>query len=224
MSRIIKQSLWLAFKLAYLALILFVIAGILGCSPNQTTSSPTQSFTEPAIPTNYHTYTDETSSFSISYPPEWEVAQALLEQLNQTVKDTLKNLSSDLPVEKASFIFLAGLPNQGGYSPNVGIVIEPLPTGVKNQDQLIEAAIEGIKLGIPDFAEISRTKTKIDGIDGSIFEYTGTFPDAPKTHYLYMCLYRGQTAWSVTCSSTPEDFDGWKGDFQSIVRSLRILK
>jgi hypothetical protein len=206
------------------SIIFAIIFGIAftGCSPSQT--SQTTSFTEPTIPTNYQTYTDETSAFSISYPHGWEVAQSVLEQLEQTTKDTINKINSNLPIEKASIIFFAGLPIQDGYYPNIVVVVEPLPVGVKNQDTLIESEILGIKGVISDYNELSRIKTKIDGIDASIIEYSGTFPNAPKTHYLVMGLYKGQIAWSLTCSSYPEDFDKWKGDFQSIVRSLRILK
>jgi hypothetical protein len=223
-SSMIKRVLFFPCRLVYLTFFIFIIVSIIGCSQNQASPSPNSSFTEPPIPVNYHTYTDETSAYSISYPPDWEVAQTILEQINQTVKDTLNNLNSDLPVEKASFIFFAGLPVQGGYIPNVGIVIEPLPAGVENHDQLIEAEIAGLNAAISDLEELSRTKTRIDSMDASILEYTGTFPGAPKSHYLCMSLYEGRTAWTITCGSSLEDFDKWRGDFQSIVRSLRILK
>jgi hypothetical protein len=219
-----KQGFSFTCKLAYLTCVIFIIASVLGCSQNQILSSLPPSFTEPPIPSNYQTYTDETSAFSISYPYEWEVANSILEQMGQNVKDTIKNINSNIPIEEASVLFFAGLPIQGGYFPNVNVVVEPLPTGVKNQDQVIEAEITGIKKGISDVVEFSRLKTKIDDIDASIFEYTATFPNSPKGHFLYMCLYKGQTIWSVTCTSTPEDFDKWKGDFQSIVRSFRFLK
>jgi hypothetical protein len=224
MHKIKKQCLLSLCKLTYLAIIIFTIAFMLGCSQNQIPSSPVPSFTEPPIPSNYQTYTDETSAFRISYPSNWEVANSLLEGIGQDIKDTIKSIDSKIPIEKASVIFFAGLHFRDSYAPNVNIVVEPLPNRVKNQDQLIEAEILGIKTITSDYSELSRIKTKLDGIDSNIVEYTATFPDASKSHYVFMCLYKGQTVWGVTCISTPEDFDKWKGDFQSIVRSLRILK
>jgi hypothetical protein len=211
-------------KLVCLVFIILALVAMMGCSLNQIIPSSTTSFVEPPVPANYHTYSDETSAFSISYPPEWEEAQSMLEQLDQTSKDVLKNLNSDLPIDKVSIIFFAGLPVEGGYYPNVNIALEPLPFGVRNQDQLADAEMLGIKNSIPDFEEFSRTKTKINSIDASIIEYSCTFPNSPKAHNLVMCLYKGKICWTATCWCLPEDFDQWKGDFQSIVRSLRILK
>jgi hypothetical protein len=224
MHNIKKQCLSFPCLFAYFAFVIFIVASILGCSKNQIPASLTPSFTEPPIPFNYQTYTDETSAFSISYPSDWEVDNFSLDKTEQKVKDTIKKIDSNLPIEKASFIFLAGIPLQGGYEPNVNIGVEPLPNGVKNQDQLADSEISGLKKVSSDGVVLSRIKTKIDGKDASIFEFTGTLPGIPKYHYLSMCLFKGQIVWGVTCTSAPEDFDKWKGDFHSIVRSLRILK
>lgn len=75
------------------------------------TRPPTSTEPEPAIPAHYTTYTDELGRFSISYPPEWEPASELLQELIQEIEQS--------EMEGVSFPYMAGLPFLEGYNPNV---------------------------------------------------------------------------------------------------------
>lgn len=179
---------------------------------------------ETEIPAHYTTYTDEVGLFSISYPPDWEPALSQLPDVEAAVKDVITSIESDLPVENVRFIFLAGLPIEAGYAPNVNIVVESMPGVLWIHDKVVEAEITGIKKMFQDYLEFSRVKTTVDGREATIVEWEATIPQVGKNHALQMFILVGKTAWVVSCSPPLGEFSRWKEDFQAIVRSLRILK
>ncbi len=179
---------------------------------------------EPGIPAHFTTYTDEAGLFSISYPPDWELALSEIEGLWQFTEELIESIESDLPLERASLIFLAGVPTEMGYSPNVNIVCESLPGVVWTLDKMVEASIREIKDFIEDYHEFSRVKTTIGGRQAVIVEWEGTFPQLGKFHDLQMFTLVGKTVWVVTCTPPTGKFSDYEDDFQAIVRSLRILK
>ena len=179
---------------------------------------------EPAIPNHFITYTDEAGLFSISYPQDWELGLSRLEFREQSAKDIIKAIDSDAPVERASAIFLAGLPIGTGSSPNVNIVVESLPGGMWTMDEVAEAFVTSNKNYIPDYYEFSRVKTTIDGREAIIVDYEGTYTGLIKCHYLLMVTLVGKTEWVVTCGALPGEFSKWQDNLNAIVRSLRILK
>jgi hypothetical protein len=216
-------------KFLYFLVAVMVISVIAlpGCvqAPSVTTPAASPTASEPAIPASYKTYTDETALFSISYPQDWETARSVLEEVSQSTKDAIKKIDENLPVDKASLLFFGGLVAQdGGYVPNVNVLVEPLPKGIRNHDQVAEGEVKGIKAVTKEYQELSRIKTTISGREATILEYTGSFFESSKAHIVQMFVYRDSTIWVVSCTSSMEGFDKWQGDFNSIVRSLRILK
>jgi len=179
---------------------------------------------EPEIPAHFSTYTDEMALFSISYPPDWEPALPIMEEVEEYVKEVIRSMEEDFPVEKASFIFVAGLPIEGGYAPNVNIVLEPLPLGISTNDEYVEASIRGIKSLVQVYHEFSRIKTTVDGREATILDWEGSHPEIGKSHVLQMLIIQGKNGWAVTCTPPMGEFSKWEDDFNSIVRSLRILK
>ena len=81
----------------------------LGCAEEKPPLSP-----EPPIPAHFTTYTDELGLFSISYPPDWELALSLVKGFEESSKELLKSMEFDLPLESTSMIFLAGMPTEIG--------------------------------------------------------------------------------------------------------------
>ncbi|MHA2314939.1 MAG: PsbP-related protein [Candidatus Hermodarchaeia archaeon] len=190
-----------------------LIAGMVGCTQP-----------EPEIPAHFTTYTDELSLFSISYPPEWEPALELIEGLEQAVKDIISSIESDVPLEELSVIFLAGLPTEIGYNPNVNIVVEPLSEPGVTHDEVVAGVIEGNKAVVSDYHEFSRVKTTVDNREATIIEYQGTYPELGTVRYVQMVCLVSKTAWGVACAALPDEYSEWEDDFDAIVRSLRILK
>ncbi len=104
---------------------------------------------EPTIPPHFTTYTNEQKLFSISYPQDWEPALSLLAELEETTKELLKSVESDLRLEKASMVFVAGIPTEEGFHPNVNIFVESLD--VSSLVDAVEMSIKGIKTIVSDY-------------------------------------------------------------------------
>lgn len=203
------------------ALCLFSVLSGCGFSGNLSTTTNA----EPNIPSNYTTYTDEQGLFSISYPNDWEPMLSIMEEAMNNIKDIINSSNKDIPIEKATMIFVAGLlSEQDSYLPNVNIMIEPMPLLVRNHNQLIEAEVSGVKSVITDYHEISRTKTAVDGREATIIKWEGTYPQLGWSHAFQLFILVGRNGWCVSCAAPEGESDKWESDFQSVVRSLRILK
>jgi hypothetical protein len=193
--------------------------------PEETPVPPLPVSTKPEIPANYTTYTDESKLFSISYPADWELALSLIAGLEQSAKETINSLKTGVSIEKASMIFFAGRRTATGYEPNIGIAVEPVPAEISTHDQMVEACVKGVRIVLPDYRELSRVKTTVDGREATIVDVEGTpAGGSTKLHYLQMYTLINKTAWAITCTSLTGDFAEWKNDFNTIVRSLRIYE
>lgn len=205
----------------------FLIVGILLLGACGESAIPTTPVSEPAIPAHFTTYTDKAGLFSISYPPDWELPPPEeISVLEQSIKEIITSIESGVFVERVRAIFVAGLPIEMGYMPSVNIVVEPLPGGW-TQEKLVEEQVENIKRYVPDYHELSHVKTIVGGRQATIVEYEGTFPTFDKKYtYLQMFIaaFVSKTAWTVTCTASPDEYYKWEADFNAIVRSLRILK
>ncbi len=176
---------------------------------------------EPAIPAHFTTYTDESGLFSISHPPEWEPDLEYMQELEQFSRALIGAVTSDIPLEESSFIFLAAPPME---ALSVNIVVEPLPGIMWTHDRVVTAAIESLKLVVSDYHELSRVRTTVDGRPATIIECQATLRGLGTCHYVFMICIVNNTAWTVTCAAHPDEHRYWESDFNAIVRSLRILK
>jgi hypothetical protein len=177
-----------------------------------------------AKPAQTTTYTDEANLFSISYPSDWKTALAQIEGLEQSTEEIASSLESGTPIEKTSYIFLAGRRTATGYEPNVIVAVEPIPAGTSTHDEIVEAEVQIAKEALPDYQVLSRVKTTVDGREATILDAEGTPPQSVPLHYVQMITTVDKTVWVVTCAALAEHFTRWENDFNNIVESLRILK
>jgi len=178
---------------------------------------------ETPIPAHYSTFTEE-GLYSISYPPDWEPALSIIEELEQEVMEQLKREIPELPAEQTSIIFFAGMPFEEGYMPNVNIIVETLPKRM-TLDEYVEANIQMIKEQIKDYHEFGRISKNISGKDAFILDYEGTYFDLGKAHWLQMYIVENEKiAWGITCTCLPDVYSEYEHDFHSIVNSFRLLK
>ena len=204
---------------ALLVLVVILSSVSLACG-----TKPAQTPSESGIAANYTTYTDGANLFSISYPSDWEMALSQVEGLEQSAKEVTSSLKAGAPVEKASYIFLAGRRTATGYEPNIIIAVEPVPEGVSTHDGIVEAEVQVAKEVFPDYQEFSRLKTTVNGREATILNAEGTPPEQVTLHYVQMIIPVDKTVWVVTCTALAEHFAQWENDFNIIVRSLRISK
>ena len=201
-------------KTAILTILAIGVLLFIGCS------RPTVS--EPSIPADFTTYTDESGLFSISYPPNWELALSSLEAAEQAAKELATSIKSDAPVLNAALLFLAGVPVAAGYDPNVNITTQP--SQGYTLEEGVEISVRQAKKIVEGYREFSRVKTRVDGKDVVILDCEGAFPGYDKNRYLQMVVLSGKVAWVVTCTASSDEFANYKEDFNAIVRSLLILQ
>lgn len=217
MKRLVKEF-WFKVFVSSLVVVLLILGGsAIGYYAFPQTPKPS----EPEIPANYKTYTDETKVFSISYPPDWETVLPLLPDMEKTAKEVIANLKSGFPVKEATIIFSAAKRMAtGNVFVNTGV--ESMPEEISTHDQMVEAAVRGIKIDYQDYQEFSRVKTTVDGRKATILDWQTTIQGRATRRSLTMITLVGKTAWGVSCTSSAKDFANWKKDFNTIVRSLRI--
>jgi hypothetical protein len=174
------------------------------------------------IPADYTTYTDESNLFSISYPSDWETAQMIMTAYGPSAKQAAANLKAGIPVDKFSFMFAGGRRTSTGYEPNIFVMVEPVPAGTSTLDGIVEADMEKEKEGWPDYLELSRMKTTVDGREAIILEWQATDEKAGKLQYLQLYTMANKTVWIAACATTSGDFGIWKNDVDTIARSLRV--
>ncbi len=63
---------------------------------------------EPSIPTNFTTYTDEVNLFSISYPANWEPAFSKIERFEKDTDNYMESIGEEGSMEKKILYFLEG--------------------------------------------------------------------------------------------------------------------
>jgi hypothetical protein len=193
-----------------------------GTKPSQTPTSLSPTLTKSDIP-NYITYTDKSGLFSISYPVDWEITSSETTLFGKNTSEIINRLQSGLPIDGFSVIFFGGKPYQGAYDPYIDIGVEPVPAGMSTLDQILESNNQSAIDTYPDYRELSRVKTTVDGREAVILETEGSIPQEQYAFYtIQSYILTDQTVWVVTCGSRPENSDKWKNDFDTIVRSLRI--
>jgi hypothetical protein len=130
-----------------------------------------------------------------------------------------------LPDITVNLIFSAGRVTATDYEPNVYIITGPLPPNISTFDSMLEWGSREISRMVPDYREFSRVKTNVDGREAAILDWEGTDNSSgPKEHFLDMYLIVNKTCWLITCSAHTDDFALWENDFNTIVRSIKILQ
>ena len=200
--------------------IITLLSVCVSCGPAEVTPAE---IIEPEIPSNYSTYTSE-GLFSISYPPEWEPATAIMEELFEYTKELMESEDPEVELEDVQMLFLAGLPTVDGWWPNVNIIIGPRSAGYWTLEEIVESEASYSKEYSMDYHEYSRVKTVIDSNDAMIIDSEEFDHEMGTCRYIQAYIVKGSNIWIVTCASDADNFDNFKYTFDNIVRSLRILK
>ena len=206
-----------------------VLALIIGVSTIILPGCGQETFTEPEIPAHFTAYTDEEGLFSISYHSDWELYLSGFEGFEQVSKETIRVIMADAPLEIGGSLFMARVPTEMGWDPNVNVMVQWLPGSGWTVDRAVEEQFGALKDTLQEHQEFSRVKTIIDGMELVIIDYEAHFPgDVPGlgiVRGLQMSMVVGNYYWTVSVGvGYPERFEDWEDNFHGIVRSLRILK
>ena len=218
-----KQALVNLMVLVLLLMPAACCGGTETASPQQPTATPTAAGDEFAIPADFTRYDEPSGLFSISYPPDWEVDLAVLEEGETIAKEYIEDIQSDIDLEGLQFLFMAGVDIGLGYEPSVIAGVEPKNDLLTSIEAVVAAEVASLKMATDDYAEISREFTVIDGRGAGILEFTASFTGID-AHDLQMYTIAGKTIWVVSCNSLVSggDYTQYEDDFHAIIRSLRI--
>ena len=206
-------------KISKLCVLVFalviLLSSIAGCSDaTSTATTPTVAFT---------TYTESTNLYNVSYPQTWELANSMV-TLQSQITATISKINAGTPLTIGSVIFVAGLKADTGYYPNINISVDPAPTDLTNNDQAVQAEVNGLKTLHTDYQEVARTKIIVNSKAVWLLEFKATFTNTPLMHdYMVVYLLNGNI-WTLTCTAKDADFSQFKGEFTVIINSLKINK
>jgi hypothetical protein len=206
-------------RFAHIGLIIIVVICLLsGCSgPAQLSFKETATTMSYTVPDNYVNYPETAGDYSISYPRDWGY-NADAGALNTVAASVTGTDSSS-----ASLIFIAGLPQSGGYYPSVNIVTEPAPTGIKSLNDAVKSGLEGLLVNDPNFTVISRYRIDIGERQAVFLEMTGHFSSADTlTHCDILFALRDNVIWVVTAGCDDSDFAKYSTEFKTILANFRI--
>ena len=224
MLKIRKKAISLKVAILLLTLLFF-----LGCQPQPTpevapTPAPaTKQVQESDIPANFTTYTEE-GLFSVSYPSDWRPAKSMIDYIMEESEKEITAVDPTASLEGMGMIFFGGKECPEGYYPNVNIMTDKRFIGYFTLDEVYEANDLWCEENLPGYEVLSVNRTAVDGRDAIIDEYEDNDPQWGRWRYICMCTVEGDFAWLVTCGCEYQDFNKYKGVFESVVRSLRILQ
>ena len=202
------------------AITIIVLILIVSCAPPRLTPTTTP---EPEIPAHFSTYTIE-GLFSISYPPDWEPALSIMEEIWEETIEWIETVDPEVEMGGSKPLFLGGIPTEEGYYPGVSIMVTPRSIGFSTLDEIIEVDSEWCREYLQKYREYSLLKTTIGGREAAISDWEDYDPNMGTWRYITAYIIKDKFVWCVTCSSESKDFKDYEDTFNNIVRSLRILK
>ena len=176
---------------------------------------------EPDIPSHFSTYTEE-AVFSISVPAEWSVAPDVI--VAEWAEARAESLTSGGDSAAVEYLFLAGVMSSDGYYPAVSVVRYPRTLLAWTLDAVVKGESQWERENMQGYREHSQVRTLVGGKDAILVNWEEEEPGWGTWQYLELYTLDGGVVWKVTCSSEKGDFGEYAGDFNSVVRSLRILR
>jgi len=206
------------------------IAVVLVACSGTSTDTSTTGLAAPAadsVPSDWITYADETSGFSISYPNAWEIFaldEAALADLLGMLEDAVPEAGT------AALPFQAGLPvSNVGFNPNTSVAVEVLP-GDLTVDEYAEAGKRGLKSVFPSYEPTEHVKTVVGSresvlVHGS-YEVSDLDPNAAGRFWMIQLVTTdGRTGWTVTCGQVEADASASEPDLEeceAVVRTFEL--
>ena len=210
----------IAILCSTLILILLLVIMVVNCQ-QKPTPAPAP-VTEPAIPTNFTTYTSE-DFFSISYPQGWAPAISVMEEMEKEAKELIKGIDPEVEIEDVKFIFVGGKTTEEGWYPFVNITLAPREVGYYTLDEICEAEDLWAREYMQRYKIYSQIRTVVDGREADITCDEDYEPETGLWSYTSLTTVKDDFVWFVVCGSESEDYNEYEDIFNNIVRSLRIL-
>lgn len=179
------------------------------------------------VPAGYTTFTDDTNSFSISYPPTWVIDQKRLADLDEQYAGWID--VNGRQVRAVETIFFAGLPDLGeyvAYSTSALIQIELLPTDMTLASYQ-RWQVDSLKESHPDAKILGRNSLSMNGFPAEYIRYELPAPDffpegeVSDGQKLAVLWIDHQIGWVVICEIIDHLSVDATETCQSVIESVR---
>jgi len=149
-----------------------------------------------------------------------------MEEVFEDVKEWAETAEPEAAgtIEDVRIVFLAGIPSEEGYYPNVTVIVYPKPILALTLDALVQAETLWGKENLQQYHEYSQVKTTVDGREAITIDMKNYEPGMGTWRCFQLYTIKDNLVWVVTTSCFLEDFGYYKDTFDQIIRSLRILR
>ena len=213
-------------KRAFALLILFVM--VVGACTEKGAPPTFEPLPTTTIPPDFVVFTDELSLFSISYPSDWELDLASMEQLGEIVDNIIESKTSEVSLDTTGFVFFAGLPRLQGYDPNTTIAVKSLPGSMpvaeywEASKRLLPEVYTGYSLNAENRVILGDKESMIVDYE---FNASSVISGAPgKIRLIQSVTIDGAVGWSVACGVSSPVSQAQLQTCDAVVRSFRILQ
>jgi hypothetical protein len=172
-------------------------------------------------------YTDESGYFSISYPEDWTLFPSNHTEAKswEFSRDFFKSYTPET-YSGVDYVFAVVSPKVSGINPaKVTVIVESMKLeGLYTLDEIVNSKTDHTKSLIQGEYDFSRTNTDIDGKRWAVINWEYKDTRWGENHSTLMLTTVDDLIWAVVCEATIEDFNEFKNDFNTMSRSLRIMK
>jgi hypothetical protein len=182
----------------------------------------------PVIPDEYIAFIDATQTFSIRYPPDWELQQSQIKQMDSRAQEIINERGVDVGV--VITLFAAASTATGRKNPIANVNIEGLSEDL-TLDEYVESGNRVTKLMYSTSRFTREQPTKIGGNTAHISEWdldlSEIFPEAVGRYrniVLSAMATELQAAFNVTCGFALPDEVSDAYECELVVNSFRLLR
>ncbi len=155
------------------------------------------------IPEGDDWHVDRQQGFAIRFPDDWEVLDEAYEGVAVVAMS---------PVEHAG----------DGFRENTTVVVSRIPRQWDTA-ALFEANTRDMRANIAGYDEETRGSLRVDGVDFPWVSYAHRVDGVAMRAQTYMVACNGR-GYFLSCTATPGGMDRFQGQFETIVKSLRIAR
>jgi hypothetical protein len=177
----------------------------------------------PSQPTQFETYTDEASGFSIDYPQGWDVVTDVAHV------NVLCNIWEYKLAKEKTGVQVAKYSERVAASESFSA--SELKEAVGSANSFSALLMEGLPDNYQDYVAVSAEELTINGIPAIKHTFTGSIkirlafgvPDTISYKWVQVYLVENGVGWLIHCSCPEESFDSYESTWDTVINSFRLL-
>ncbi|NIM92231.1 MAG: hypothetical protein GTO18_00740 [Anaerolineales bacterium] len=182
--------------------------------------------TEPLLPDEYRTYSDETGIFSISYPSSWQSYTESLDPEMLSTRELVDSIESGELLEREGLILYLDSPSPNDYCQ---IWVGPLSDKLASVEEVADTHLASIQKDATKYRQLLYESLLVNRRESVILEYEVEFEVEAivvQLHSLALVTKYHNTIWIASCAVFAEyaSFTAQEAEFHTVLRSLKISR